>query len=32
VLDAACGTGRHLAYLGEIGREVVGVDASEAML
>lgn len=33
VLDAACGTGRHAAYLGEIGRDgVIGVDASEAML
>lgn len=32
-LDAACGTGRHTAYLSEIGREgVIGVDASEAML
>jgi SAM-dependent methyltransferase len=33
VLDAACGTGRHAAYLAECGRErVIGVDASEAML
>jgi SAM-dependent methyltransferase len=32
VLDAACGTGRHAAYLAAAGREVVGVDASEAML
>jgi SAM-dependent methyltransferase len=32
VLDAACGTGRHVAYLTQAGREVVGVDASEAML
>jgi len=32
VLDAACGTGRHTAYLAAAGREVVGVDASEAML
>ena len=32
VLDAACGTGRHAAYLQERGREVIGVDASEAML
>jgi SAM-dependent methyltransferase len=31
-LDAACGTGRHLAYLQAAGREVIGVDASEAML
>jgi SAM-dependent methyltransferase len=32
VLDAACGTGRHTAYLAASGRAVVGVDASEAML
>lgn len=33
VLDAACGTGRHTAYLLEIGRtDVVGTDAVEAML
>ena len=32
VLDAACGTGRHTAYLLAAGREVVGIDASEAML
>lgn len=32
VLDAACGTGRHVAYLAQAGREVVGADASEAML
>jgi SAM-dependent methyltransferase len=32
VLDAACGTGRHAAYLAAAGREVVGVDASEPML
>lgn len=32
VLDAACGTGRHAAHLVAQGREVVGVDASEAML
>jgi ubiquinone/menaquinone biosynthesis C-methylase UbiE len=33
VLDAACGTGRHAAYLSQLGRdEVIGVDASEAML
>jgi len=32
VLDAACGTGRHAAYLAGIGREVIGVDASEQML
>lgn len=32
VLDAACGTGRHAEYLAGAGREVIGVDASEAML
>lgn len=33
VLDAACGTGRHTAYSIQSGRgEVIGVDASEAML
>lgn len=33
VLDAACGTGRHAAYLSRLGREeTIGVDASEAML
>lgn len=33
VLDAACGTGRHAASLSQLGRgEVIGVDASEAML
>jgi SAM-dependent methyltransferase len=32
VLDAACGTGRHAAYLAAAGRDVVGVDLSEAML
>jgi ubiquinone/menaquinone biosynthesis C-methylase UbiE len=32
VLDAACGTGRHTAYLVEKGHEVLGVDANEAML
>lgn len=31
-LDAACGTGRHAAYLHAAGRQVVGVDASDAML
>jgi ubiquinone/menaquinone biosynthesis C-methylase UbiE len=31
-LDAACGTGRHAAYLKELGHEVVGVDASFEML
>lgn len=32
VLDAACGTGRHAIYLAGAGRQVVGVDASGAML
>jgi ubiquinone/menaquinone biosynthesis C-methylase UbiE len=32
VLDAACGTGRHLAWLIDEGREVIGVDQSSAML
>jgi SAM-dependent methyltransferase len=32
VLDAACGTGRHATYLVAAGREVIGVDTSEAML
>ncbi len=32
VLDAACGTGRHAAYLAAGGHEVLGVDVSEAML
>ena len=32
VLDAACGTGRHAAYLRNSGREVVGVDSSPQML
>jgi SAM-dependent methyltransferase len=32
VLDAACGTGRHAAWLAARGHEVVGVDASAAML
>ena len=32
VLDAACGTGRHAAYMVGRGREVVGVDSSPAML
>lgn len=32
VLDAACGTGRHVGYLLDRGREAIGVDASAAML
>lgn len=31
-LDAACGTGRHAAYLALSGHEVVGVDSSDEML
>ena len=31
-LDAACGTGRHLAFLAAHGRPVIGVDASPEML
>jgi ubiquinone/menaquinone biosynthesis C-methylase UbiE len=31
-LDAACGTGRHSAYLGSLGHTVIGVDSSAAML
>jgi ubiquinone/menaquinone biosynthesis C-methylase UbiE len=31
-LDAACGTGRHAEHLRSLGYEVVGVDATEAML
>jgi ubiquinone/menaquinone biosynthesis C-methylase UbiE len=32
LLDAACGTGRHLAHLAAHGRRVIGVDASPEML
>jgi SAM-dependent methyltransferase len=32
VLDAACGTGRHLTHVAEGGRVGIGVDVSEAML
>ena len=32
VLDAACGTGRHLSHLLSGGRQVVGVDSTLAML
>lgn len=31
-VDAACGTGRHAEHLVELGYDVVGVDANEAML
>jgi SAM-dependent methyltransferase len=31
-LDAACGTGRHAAYLTELGHRVIGVDQSADML
>jgi SAM-dependent methyltransferase len=31
-LDAACGTGRHAAFLEELGHRVVAVDVSEGML
>jgi len=31
-LDAACGTGRHAAYLASLGHTVIGVDISSAML
>lgn len=31
-LDAACGTGRHAAYLAELGHQVIGVDSSPEML
>ncbi|MFF7987510.1 class I SAM-dependent methyltransferase [Streptomyces sp. NPDC007901] len=31
-LDAACGTGRHTAYLHQLGHQVIGVDASPEML
>ncbi len=31
-LDAACGTGRHAAYLASLGHQVTGIDATAAML
>jgi ubiquinone/menaquinone biosynthesis C-methylase UbiE len=31
-LDAACGTGRHTAYLASLGHKVIGADASPEML
>jgi ubiquinone/menaquinone biosynthesis C-methylase UbiE len=31
-LDAACGTGRHAAYLAALGHTVIGVDSSPGML
>jgi SAM-dependent methyltransferase len=32
IVDAGCGTGRHSAFLAERGFDVVGIDASEAMI
>src|SRR4051794_1733355 len=32
ILDAACGTGRHSAWLADRGHEVIGIDSSPAML
>lgn len=32
VVDSACGTGRHLAYLAQHGRNVIGTDISAEML
>ncbi|MCY4624830.1 MAG: class I SAM-dependent methyltransferase [Chloroflexi bacterium] len=32
VLDAACGTGRHVAYLSSLGHEVIGIDCTPEML
>lgn len=32
ILDAACGTGRHAAFLASRGHEVTGIDRTEAML
>lgn len=31
-LDAACGTGRHAAYLASLGHTVIGIDSSPEML
>ena len=31
-LDAACGTGRHAAYLASLGHRVTGIDSTTAML
>ncbi len=31
-LDAACGTGRHAAYLASLGHQVTGIDSTPAML
>lgn len=31
-LDAACGTGRHTAYLASLGHKVIGIDTSPEML
>jgi ubiquinone/menaquinone biosynthesis C-methylase UbiE len=32
VLDAACGTGRHLSWLAGVGHHAIGVDISKSML
>jgi SAM-dependent methyltransferase len=32
IVDAGCGTGRHSAFLAERGFDVIGIDASEAMI
>ena len=31
-LDAACGTGRHSAYLASLGHRVTGIDSTDEML
>ena len=31
-LDAACGTGRHAAYMASLGHRVIGIDANDEML
>jgi trans-aconitate methyltransferase len=32
IVDAGCGTGRHTAFLANLGFRVIGIDASEAMV